>query len=102
MDNWNEFLCCDCGTQQQVGGLTCVHTMVGMESCFPKWNSPTHHDVAPRWWVTRMEFAHKLETEAITSAILALMESEVLGQRIPGPVPSTILISSCHKPEVSF
>jgi hypothetical protein len=44
VNNQNEFLCCDCGTHQEVG-LTCVHAMAIMEDCFPNWNGPTHHDV---------------------------------------------------------
>jgi hypothetical protein len=80
------FLCCDCGGQQRVG-LTCVHTMTVMESCFPNWKGPTHHDVSPRWWVTWSEFAHKPKTHILTSALLALMENEVPGPRVPGPVP---------------
>jgi hypothetical protein len=36
-----------------------------------------------------MEFAHKPETEIITSAMLELMDNEVAGTRIPGPVPSS-------------
>jgi hypothetical protein len=80
------FLCCDCGVQQRLG-LTCVHTMTVMESCFPNWNGPTHHDVSPRWWVTWSEFAHKPKTQTLTSALLALMENEVPGPRVPGPVP---------------
>jgi hypothetical protein len=80
------FLCCDCGGQQRVG-LTCVHTMTVMESCFPDWKGPTHHDVSPRWWITWSEFAHKPKTQTLTSALLALMENEVPGPRVPGPVP---------------
>jgi hypothetical protein len=34
VNNRNEFLCSDCGTQQQVG-LTCVHAMAVIASCFP-------------------------------------------------------------------
>jgi hypothetical protein len=79
------FLCCDCGGQQRVG-LTCVHTMTVMESCFPDWKGPTHHDVSPRWWITWSEFAHKPKTQTITSALLALMENEVPGPRVPGQV----------------
>jgi hypothetical protein len=86
--NCNEFLCCNCGAQQRVG-LTCVHSMAVMETCFPNWPGPTHHDVSPRWWITWMEFAHKPNTETITTAMLALMENEVPGPRIPGPVPPT-------------
>ena len=86
--NDNEFLCCDCGTQQRVG-LTCVHAMAVMENYFPNWNGRTHHDVSPRWWVTWMEFAHKPKTQAITLAMLALMETEVVGPRLPGPIPFT-------------
>jgi hypothetical protein len=82
------FLCCDCGGQQRVG-LTCVHAMAAMESCFPDWNGPTHHDVSPRWWVMWMELAHKPKTQTIKSALLALMENEVPGPRAPGPVPLT-------------
>jgi hypothetical protein len=77
--NDNEFLCCDCGTQQRVG-LTCVHAMAVMTNYFPNWNGLTHHNVSPRWWVTWMEFAHKPKTQAITSA----------GPRLPGPIPFTI------------
>jgi hypothetical protein len=80
------FLCCDCGVQQRLG-LTCIHTMMEMESCFPNWKGPTHHDVSPRWWVTWSEFAHKPKTQTLTSALLALMENEVPGPRVPGPVP---------------
>jgi hypothetical protein len=40
-------------------------------------------------FVQRMEFAHKPETQAITSAMLALMETEVSGPRLPGPIPFT-------------
>ncbi len=86
--NDNEFLCCDCGTQQRVG-LTCVHAMAVMENYFPNWNGPTHHYVSPRWWVTWMEFAHKPKTQAITSAMLALMKTEVSCPRLPGPIPFT-------------
>ena len=86
VNNQNEFLCCDCGTQQRVG-LTCVHAMAVMEDCFPNWNGPTHHDVSPRWWVTWQEFAHKPKTQTITTAMLALMETEVSGPRLPGPMP---------------
>jgi hypothetical protein len=80
VNNENEFLCCDCGTQQRIG-LTCVHAMAVMEDCFPNWNGPTHHNVSPRWWVTWMEFAHKPKTQTITLAMLALMETEVSGPR---------------------
>jgi hypothetical protein len=86
--NENEFLCCDCGTQQQIG-LTCVHAMAVMEDCFPNWNGSTHHNVSPCWWVTWMEFAHKPKTQTIMSAMLALMETEVLGPRLPGLMPFT-------------
>jgi hypothetical protein len=61
-----------------------------MENCFPGWKGPTHHDVSPPWWwVTWLEFAHKPETKIITLAMLELMENEVPGPRIPGPVPSS-------------
>jgi hypothetical protein len=80
------FLCCDCGGQQRIG-LTCVHTMTVMESCFPDWKGPTHHDVSPRWWVIWVEFAHKPKNQTLTSALLALMENEVPGPRVPGLVP---------------
>lgn len=40
------FSCCECGGQQQVGP-TCIHTMMVMESCFPDWKGPTHHNVSP-------------------------------------------------------
>jgi hypothetical protein len=80
------FLSCDCGGQQRIG-LTCVHTMTVMESCFPDWKGPTHHDVSPRWWVTWVELAHKPKNQTLTSALLALMENEVPGPRVPGPVP---------------
>jgi hypothetical protein len=82
VNNHNEFLRCDCGAQQRVG-LTCVHTMAVMESCYSNWNAPTHHDVS---W---MEFAHKPENKTIMSTMLALMETEVSGPRLPGPVPRT-------------
>jgi hypothetical protein len=79
-----EFLSCNCGAQERVG-LTCVHSTAVMETCFPDWKGPTHHDVSPRWWITWMEFAHKANTEAMTTAMLALMENEVPGPRLPGP-----------------
>ena len=79
------FLTCDCGVQQRIG-LTCVHTMTVMESCFPDWKGPTHHDVSPRWWVAWVELAHKPHNQHITSALLALMDNEVPGPRVPGPV----------------
>jgi hypothetical protein len=88
----NGFLCCNCGGQERIG-LTCVHTMVVMESCYPEWKGPSHHDVSPRWWVTWLEFAHKPKTQSITTAMLALMESEVPGPRLPGPLPTTISYS---------
>ena len=80
------FLSCDCGGQQRVG-LTCVHTMTVMESCFPDWKGPTHHDISPRWWVAWVELAHKPNNQAITLALLALMDHEVPGPRVPGPMP---------------
>jgi hypothetical protein len=80
------FLSCDCGGQQRIG-LTCVHTMTVMESCFPDWKGPAHHDVSPRWWVIWVELAHKPKNQTLTSALLALMENEVPGPRVPGPVP---------------
>ncbi len=61
--------------------------MAVMEDCFPNWNGPTHHDVSPRWWVTWQEFAHKPKSQTITTAMLALMETEVSGPRLPGPMP---------------
>jgi hypothetical protein len=82
----DDFLCCDCGAQQRVG-LTCVHTTAVMEDCFPDWKGPTHHDVSPRWWISWMEFAHKSHTKNMTTAILALMENEVPGPRLPGHLP---------------
>jgi hypothetical protein len=36
-----------------------------------------------------MEFAHKPNTKTITNAMLALMENEVPGLRLPGPLPPT-------------
>jgi hypothetical protein len=88
VEHHNDFLCCDCGAQQRLG-LTCVHTMAVMETCFPCWEGPTHHDVSPRWWITWLEFGYKPNTQNITTAMLALMENEVPGPRIPGPVPGT-------------
>jgi hypothetical protein len=88
VDNPNEFFSCDCGAQQRVG-LTCVHATAVMEDCFPDWVGPTHHDVSPRWWVSWMEFAHKANTENMTTAMLALMENEVPGPRLPGSPPPT-------------
>jgi hypothetical protein len=61
--------------------------MTVMESCFPDWKGPTHHDVSPRWWVIWVEFAHKPKNQTLTSALLALMENEVPGPRVPGLVP---------------
>jgi hypothetical protein len=63
--------------------------MAVMEDCFPNWNGRTHHDVCPCWWVTWQEFAHKPKTQTITTAMLALMETEVSGPRLPGPMPFT-------------
>jgi hypothetical protein len=80
------FLSCDCGEQQPVG-LVCVHTMTVMESLFPGWRGPTHHDVSPHWWVAWVELAHKPHNQAITSALLALMDNEVPGPGVPGPMP---------------
>jgi hypothetical protein len=84
----DSILCCDGGVQHQVG-LTCVRTIAVMENCFPDWKGPTHHGVSLRWWVTWLEFAHKPETEIITSAMLELMENEVPVPRIPGSVLSS-------------
>jgi hypothetical protein len=36
-----------------------------------------------------MEFAHKPKTQTIMLAMLALMETEVSGPRLPGPIPFT-------------
>jgi hypothetical protein len=46
VESHQDSLCCDCGAQQQLG-LTCVHTMAVMESCFSSWKDTTHHDVSP-------------------------------------------------------
>jgi hypothetical protein len=61
--------------------------MAVMESLFPDWSGPTHHDVSPRWRVLWLEFAHKPKNEIISGAMLDLMENEVPGLRVPGPVP---------------
>jgi hypothetical protein len=61
--------------------------MTVMESCFPNWKGPTHHDISPCWWVTWSELVHKPKTQTLTSALLALMENEVPSPRVPGPVP---------------
>jgi hypothetical protein len=84
--NVNDFLCCDCGSQQRIG-LTCVHTTAVMENHFPEWQGPTHHDVSPRWWIMWMEFADKPKSKKLTTALLALLENEVPGPRLPGPMP---------------
>jgi len=84
----NDFLSCNCGAQERVG-LTCVHATAVMEDCFHEWKGPTHHDVSPRWWVSWMEFAHKPNTKNMTTAMLALMETEVPGPRLPGKLPIT-------------
>jgi hypothetical protein len=86
--NPKDFLSCDCGAQERVG-LTCVHATAVMEDCFHEWKGPTHHDVSPRWWVSWMEFAHKPNTKSMTTAMLALMETEVPGPRLPGHLPIT-------------
>jgi hypothetical protein len=78
VNNQYKFLCCDCGTQQLVG-LTCVLLRNGCNGKFfsqLEWSDPS------------MEFAHKPKTQTITSAMLALMETEVSGPRLPaGPMP---------------
>jgi hypothetical protein len=86
VDHRDNFLVCDCGGQQRVG-LTCVHTWAVMEDCFSDWMGPTHHDVSPRWWISWIEFAHKANTKNMTTAMLALLENEVPGPRLPGPLP---------------
>jgi hypothetical protein len=64
--------------------------MAVIENCFPNWNGLTHHNVSPHWWVTLMAFDHKPEAQTITtSAMLALMETELSVQRLPGPIPFT-------------
>jgi hypothetical protein len=82
----NDFVSCDCGTQQRIG-LTCVHATAVMEACFPDWIGPSHHDVLPRWWISWMEFGHKNHTKSMTTGMLALMENEVPGPRLPGNLP---------------
>jgi hypothetical protein len=84
--NVNGSLLCDCCAQERVG-LTCVRTMAVIKEYFPSWKGPTHHEQSPRWWTVWLQFGHKKDHEALTSAIEMLMSNEVKGPRFPGALP---------------